>query len=459
MLNCRISMVSEANPSLSRKEKLLYTCWLNQSFSQTGLTTVQSQKISIISPGNRNETEGPDFTDALIMLDGEFVRGNVEIHVRNTDWYAHKHHVDPIYNRVILHVISVPDTARPILTQNGRQVPTLVLPEQLEFEEIKPFPCSEWEGILWDDVKDVLANFSRIRFQRKCKTVQGDLLLTDPEQYFYINFLDVLGYSKNRESFRIFAEKIPIALVYSVLKQTESEHHLVTLESLFLGIAGFLRKDAPVKSVLGSRYLSGLRKCWEKLKKDFDLQEIESLSWHFAGSRPVNHPTRRIAALAQIISKCYPEYPGQVWINQIASQRSFEEILLWARGFYQQPEGVWKNHPLFTSQGGNQLIGDHRLMDLFSNLLLPFAWVIGIILKKQNISDRAFEFAKDVKQGEIPSNIQKFFRRLSIPVSLLDTNYLIQGAIEYVRRFCDLKLCEICALEKHAREEKNFKPN
>ncbi|MFA4839267.1 MAG: DUF2851 family protein [Candidatus Neomarinimicrobiota bacterium] len=450
MLNCLVSRVCEANPSLNRKEKSLYTCWLKQSFSQSGLTTVDSRKISVVSPGNRNDSEGPDFSDALIMINGEFVRGNVEIHVRSTDWYLHKHHTDPVYDSVILHVVSIADTGRPILTLSAKSVPTLVLPAQFALTEERPFLCKNWKSVDWTAFADTMNNYAKIRFQRKCQVVQSDLLVIDPEQYFYLALLDVLGYSKNREPFRTLAEKLPIVRVYKILGETKPEKCLITLESLLYGTAGFLETSDWPTLVTDAEYISGLRRIWNELKRRYSMKSIPNLPWHFAGIRPANHPTRRLAALAQILMKFYPKYPGQAWINQISGHVEFDEIRRWASNCFQQPEGLWKNHLLFSSPGGNLLIGDRRLMDLFSNLLLPFAWAVGSVLHDLSLAKRATDLAMIVPPGEISANIEKMIVRLSIGKKKLDNNYLIQGALEYSRRFCDLNLCELCALEKYA---------
>jgi len=450
MLNCIVSRVCETAPSLNRKEKSLYICWLKQSFSQIGLMTVDSHKISVVLPGNRNDSEGPDFSDALIMINGEFARGNVEIHVRSTDWYLHKHHTDPIYDSVILHVVSVADTGRPILTLSGKSVPTLVLPSPFALTEERPFLCEKWKSIDWTKFADTMSNYSKIRFQRKCQTVQTDMLVIEPEQYFYLALLDVLGYSKNREPFRLLAEKLPVASIYHILNETKTEKRLVTLEGLLFGTAGFLEISGPPTLETATEYISGLRRIWNELKRRYAMKSIRNLPWHFAGIRPANHPTRRLAALAQILMKFYPKFPGQAWINQISAHADFEEIRHWASNCFQQPEGLWKNHLLFSSPGGNLLIGDRRLMDLFSNLLLPFAWAIGSVLHDLPLARHATDLAMLLPPGEISANIEKMIDRLSIDKKKMNNNYIIQGALEYARRFCDLNLCELCALEKYA---------
>ena len=447
LLNCNVSQVLESRPFFTWKEKSLYSCWLNHSFPQEHLRTLQGNKISILSSGKRNELEGPDFSDALILIDDQFFRGNVEIHLESKNWYIHKHHEDPVYNSTILHVVVRGDPNLEITTQDGKSVPTLVLLTCKELDENESFRCEEWKGVKWIGLCEVLMNYSQIRFQRKCLTIQSDLMQIDPEQYFYKGLSEVLGYSRNREAFKALADKLPISMVYDILSNNDSEK-LIILESLYFGTAGFLNSNYQ-RFVSDSKYLDGLKEKWCSLSREFDVEIDKSFRWHFAGSRPVNHPTYRIAALVQIIYKMFPDFPGQLWINQMGSERSLDEVIQWTRSYFQQPCGMWKNHPLFAFHPARLLIGNARLMDICTNLLFPFSWAIGSIKKKEEIMTRSTEFAKKIGKGEIPSSVQKMLSRLSIPSSKLSTNCLIQGAIEFLRRFCDLKLCKLCPLEQH----------
>ncbi len=47
---------------------------------------------------------------------------DTEFHIRCSDRYAHRHHTDPRYNNVILHVVLIFDSAGPVLRQDGRAV-------------------------------------------------------------------------------------------------------------------------------------------------------------------------------------------------------------------------------------------------------------------------------------------------------------------------------------------------
>lgn len=450
MINCYLNFVSDKKPFLTSKEKNLYHYWLNYASIQKGLKTVDGKGISVLSAGERNEFEGPDFVNALIMLDGKILKGDVEIHLDNRDWFYHKHHEDKLYNNVVLHVAINGDKGLKTKNTNNRIVPTLFLKIYSDYVPNKVNLCESWDKVSEEDVKRILANYAQIRFQRKCRIIKSGLMQTNPEQYFYKSFLEVLGYSGNREAFKDLAEKVPIEAVYGLLKEVNKTERVISLESLYFGISGFLNDSSRQNIATDSNYFSGLKSRWEKLRSRYQLEENLGAKWHFKGVRPVNHPTRRIAALAQVVSKMFPDLPAQSLVNQIIFSRDVSEVIEWGRENFQQPYGMWRNHPLFEFHPSKVLIGNARLMDLFINLLLPFSWVIGSVNGDISLIKKSERYYYEVGKGEIPAKIKKLFLRLSLPLSLLNRNFLIQGALEFMARFCDLDLCELCPLEEYA---------
>ena len=82
------------------KAKVLYSL-----LSGAKLTTKNGKPLKIIYPGRINDDRGADFRDAVIATGRRLIKGDIEIHVKDSDWRAHRHHRNPIYNRVILHVV------------------------------------------------------------------------------------------------------------------------------------------------------------------------------------------------------------------------------------------------------------------------------------------------------------------------------------------------------------------
>ncbi len=112
--------------SVNLSEDQLGKVWQRQLLDRTKLVTEDGRLLEIVYPGRRNDDPGPDFRDAVICLDS-LACGDIEVHVRSSDWKAHQHHRDSVYNRVILHVVARHNTRISTTRQDGQEVPVLTL--------------------------------------------------------------------------------------------------------------------------------------------------------------------------------------------------------------------------------------------------------------------------------------------------------------------------------------------
>ena len=448
MLNCNKSLVMDAQKSLSRKEKDIYRAWLEGNYNKTHLKTTSGESVSIISAGIRNEVEGPDFVDGIVIIGDELLRGPIEIHRNNIDWYEHDHQNDPNYDDVILHVVTRCQDDREIKTANQKVVPTLVL-RDYKVEPIKQKKCEGWKELDEKRLLQTLDEYGQQRFNRKSLILKSEITGHDYEQVFYAGVLDVLGYSKNRAVFAKLAAELPIKEIYQFIENFEEDKIIPGLETLYLGIAGLLR-DEKAKYFAGDRYYQETRKKWNEIKAACNFNEIENVKWHFVKSRPNNQPPTRILALVQIINNFLPEMPARQWINFIARKPALAEVYQWLARYFQNPSGLWQNHPLLHKQVRRNLLGDRRIMDLLSNYLLPFAKAYGIVNSEKILSNYSVTLSREIKRGAIPGIINKMLGRLQVSPSLLDNNNLLQGSIEFYRNWCDIGLCSFCPLREYA---------
>lgn len=86
-------------------EKEVVQLWRRLLLNQTELFTESGEPLRIIYPGRVNDDRGADFRDAIIATNHGLLKGDIEVHVNASGWQAHRHHRDPHYNRVILHVV------------------------------------------------------------------------------------------------------------------------------------------------------------------------------------------------------------------------------------------------------------------------------------------------------------------------------------------------------------------
>jgi len=172
----------------------------------------------LLHAGRPGGPQGPDIRDAVLAFHGATIEqtGNVEFHVRCSDWYAHQHHTDPRYNNVILHVVLLYDITRPILRQDGRAVPICSLldlvpsvprPEALADEG---YPCERILPAMPDEERaSLLRDAGLARFDEKVRRFLSELRDSHPCAPFSAYdvclipaLAEALGYGRDRAFFR-----------------------------------------------------------------------------------------------------------------------------------------------------------------------------------------------------------------------------------------------------------------
>ena len=89
-------------------EQVVQQVWHESKFLTDRLITESGRKLEVVNSGEWNKAEGPDFLNARLLLDGEPVDGDVEIHFNGQDWRYHGHDRDARFERVVLHVVLFP---------------------------------------------------------------------------------------------------------------------------------------------------------------------------------------------------------------------------------------------------------------------------------------------------------------------------------------------------------------
>ena len=85
-------------------ENILQWIWKNLLFDSRELKTTKGNSISIYDQGEMNHSDGPDFLNAKLLIDGLEWHGAIELHLKSIGWKQHGHHLDDSYNKVVLHV-------------------------------------------------------------------------------------------------------------------------------------------------------------------------------------------------------------------------------------------------------------------------------------------------------------------------------------------------------------------
>ncbi len=225
------------------KEVFLQFLWKWQLLGDTAMRTTENKKVKITHPGELNTDAGPDFLNAKIEIDKVLWAGNVEIHHKASDWYAHKHHEDPSYKNVILHVVLDPD--REVLTMDGRKVAAMEMEpdtsawlnyEQLitskhwlackrQLHRLDQFSIKFWLGkVLVERLEKKTSFFLEILSHTK----------NDWTETFYQGLARSFGFKVNALPFEMLARSLP----FKNLQQLKGNHFQI--EAIIFGQSGLL---------------------------------------------------------------------------------------------------------------------------------------------------------------------------------------------------------------------------
>ncbi|NOY47456.1 MAG: DUF2851 family protein, partial [Chlorobi bacterium] len=107
------------------KEDFLHYIWKYKKFDVLKLKTTLGEVVNLVSVGQHNLNSGPDFFNAQLEIGKQLWAGNVEIHIKSSDWFVHHHETDKAYDNVILHVVWEYDTE--VFRKDNTQIPTVEL--------------------------------------------------------------------------------------------------------------------------------------------------------------------------------------------------------------------------------------------------------------------------------------------------------------------------------------------
>jgi len=344
----------------SMREDLLHYIWKNGKIPLVNLYTSSRKSLQIISLGIHNHDAGPDFFHAKLEIDGQLWVGNVEIHVKSSDWYAHQHNTDANYDNVILHVVWEEDTV--VYRKNKEVIPALELinyiPGPLLTNYYKLFGSTknnfincETEVCLIDKFKFAFW-LERLYFERlEEKSNEINRLLAEAknnwEKVLFILLLKNFGLKLNGEAFLSLGR----ALEFEIVRKLT--HNVFQLESILFGLSGLLDYASSK-----DKFLTQMRSEYSYLKNKFKINEKNIQSPSFFRLRPANFPTIRLSQLANLYAK-RPQLFGKIITIKEVDQ-VYELFSISASKY-------WKTHYVFGKLSPKR---ENKLTRRFINLLL-----------------------------------------------------------------------------------------
>jgi hypothetical protein len=272
-------------------EKLLQKIWLRGDFSRTEAQTVDGRPVDVLFPGKWNLLGGPDFRGAHLRLGEVEVRGDVELHFHAADWMKHRHHLDPAYDNVVLHVLLFRPGAGSETPRTSQGVPLPALPLlDLLHHDLEEYAAedaleatlerSHWQtterllALPLHERRELLVVHARRRWKQKVHFAQIRLKKLGWSEACHGVALEILGYRRNR------APMLNVALRYPLAAWAT----LAPAESSLLAAGG---------------------------------------SWQVQGSRPANRPGERLRQYALWLEN-RPDWPDR--LLSLASASSFGRV-------------------------------------------------------------------------------------------------------------------------------------
>jgi hypothetical protein len=413
-------------------EQFLSFIWKHRLFSGD-LVTSGGVPVSVLKPGEQNSHSGPDFFNALIRIGETLWAGNVEIHVRASDWYRHHHHSDKAYGNVILHVVYEADMD--IITPDLTTIPTLELKSNTDELVMKRYlgfrnsrmsiPCGKSIG----DVNPVTLTgwLDRMLVQRlehkSLMIAQAlDVNRNDWEDAFYQLLARNFGFNVNAGPFEMLARCLPRQLL---LRHASQPHQI---ESLVFGQAGFLETE------FNDEYPRLLQSEYRFLSRKYGLLPLDRHIWKLLRMRPANFPTIRLSQFANLIAS------GSISLSKLLENPNIPEI---HRILQVQASPYWNTHFMFDkpSRFGNRFMGDASIRNIIVNTVAPFLFYFGRHRQENEICEQAFTLLRDTPTES--NHILDEWRRLGVTSINAFTG---QALIGLYNDLCSKKKCLICAL-------------
>jgi hypothetical protein len=413
-------------------EGLLQYIWQHRLWLSEDMVTNDGRRVRVIDPGLLNTDAGPDFFNAKVEIDGRLWVGNVEIHVRASDWKRHHHDEDPAYDSVILHVVEKDDA--PVTRINGEIIPQVELRVSPRFNECYDrlvnarveLPCAaRLKEVPQLTVTEWIEALAFERLHGKVDRVRElyDRYHGSWEDICYVMLARTLGFGINNDAFERLARVTPLRLLH---KHSDS---IVQVEALLFGQAGLLSGAHNAES-----YYQQLTREYAFLANKFSLRPIEGTAWRLFRSRPQNFPYRRIALLAQFVKG------GFNLMNDILNAQDTKAL---RQLFDIELSGYWTTHYSFGKPSPNtgRALSNSSIDIVLINTVAPLYYARGEMTDDYQMTDRAIALLEDIRPEQ--NSIVTMFKSAGIKCEDALTS---QAFIQLRRNYCEARKCIYCRL-------------
>ncbi len=412
-------------------EKFIHFIWRNKLFSENSLNYMGDEPLSILQTGTYNTDSGPDFFNARIKIGTTIWAGNIEIHLKSSDWIKHGHHKNIAYDSVILQVVLENDMQ--IFRTNGEIVPTVVLiPDSsllLKYKQLttstEDIPCIDeiktidsfhlrsWFSALWSE-----------RMEQKTENIHRILEYTKSnwEEAFYISLARSFGSDVNAEPFELLAKSLPSVIL------AKHKQNIFQLEALLFGQAGML------DDYCSDDYFLNLQNEYRFLQTKYQLKPMDAHLWKFMRLRPPNFPTIRISQFAHLVHKSSHLFSKLIEDETITSM---------SEKFETQAGTYWNTHFRFGTSSGERIksFGKTSIQVILINTVIPVLFLYGKKRDNQTLADRAINFAEALAAEK--NTVTEKWKKSGVECK---SSFDSQALIQLYKNYCTTRRCAECRI-------------
>ena len=407
--------------------------------------TVCGRAVEIVQFGTWNRAAGPDFHGAAIRVDeGEVMRGSIEFDLSDRNWETHGHALNRTFEETVLHVfVYASEHTFFTRTRSHRNVlqvqvdpTTLTDAFSANVPLARPGRCQAPLGQLPEArVRSVLDAAAQFRLQRKARRLRAMIETHGADEALFQEIAAALGYKQNKLPFTLLAQRLPLSTL---------RHHGAEAEALLFGLAGFL--EAPDLSVYETKTRTYVRTLWDQWwphRDDLERITLPPKIWRLSGARPLNHPQRRLAALARLVQ----EWPAVLHsLGEPEPARALRGCLLDLEHPY------WNYHYTLTSEAAPKamaLIGDSRVAEILANVGFPF-----LLAQGREIWGDFAKLTARLTNRRLETAVTRLFGANARGRAFVKTVAQQQGLLQIYEDFClqDNSDCQNCPFPEQMRK-------
>jgi hypothetical protein len=412
-------------------EYLFQYLWKHTLYRPDQLCTTDGEPVVVLHPGIQNFDAGPDFLEARIKIGNTTWAGNVELHIRTSDWYRHRHTYNPRYKNIILHIVYEHDAIT-----TDETFPTMVLKKHLEegvilqysylMGKTTPILCS---GMV-DKVPDIIWHtwFDRLLAERWEQKLQEWEALwkqsgRDWRTLLYYRLAANFGFYTNRDAFLELALSLPLKIL------VRHRTNLLQTEALLFGQAGLLNSKRP------DEYESALEKEYHFLRRKYQLVPMAAHRWKFMRLRPQNFPTIRIAQFAMLVHKSLDLFARMMEVEDAGTIFPLLDL---------HGSTYWNLHYRFgekTEEAVTKSIGKDAIYNILINTVAPMQYLYARLQGKSSLHEKSLLLLQSLKAEN--NRIIREWQDIGIRVKDAARS---QALLQLFNQYCSQKNCLNCAV-------------